>query len=470
VITDGAQLAETIADRRWFGFKGRSIAGIDVLDEAVIEEAPTPLVLALVEVRLNDGGRALYHVPLVVTTDGHMRDAIEDPDRLRVLGKLMASGATVRSKRGAFRFEGPGLDPLAPPGGSSIRAVGAEQTHTSLILDEQIIVKLFRRVEIGPNPDLELNRLLTAAGFANVPPHVGGIFYTGAAATEASIDLAIGQQFVHDGQDGWRVTLREILRLYDAIDRADTPEDRPHLVEERAADTLESLEELGEVTASLHIALSREEADPEIAPEPVEVADLKAWAGTAYESLQRLSGRELEGIADLRAAAEASIDRLLTIGEGGAKMRVHGDYHLGQTLLSPRGWMIIDFEGEPARSLEDRRAKQSPLKDVGGMLRSFGYAASAALLERAEPDSDEWRRLEPWADTWETMARDAFLTAYLRRSHEGRWLPEERDALGAMLEVFELDKALYELEYELSHRPEWVRIPLRGLRRLLGRT
>ena len=162
------------------------------------------------------------------------------------------------------------------------------------------------------------------------------------------------------------------------------------------------------------------------------------------------------------------IDRIRDVEAAGSKTRIHGDYHLGQVIRGLR-WMILDFEGEPVRTLEERRRKHSPLKDVAGMLRSFSYAATSVLFERAEPDSDGWRGLQPWADTWEALARERFLGSYLRKSHEGRFLAPEREVLAALLDFFEIDKALYELEYELRHRPEWVRIPLAGLARVIER-
>ncbi|MEA2508637.1 MAG: maltose alpha-D-glucosyltransferase / alpha-amylase, partial [Actinomycetota bacterium] len=160
--------------------------------------------------------------------------------------------------------------------------------------------------------------------------------------------------------------------------------------------------------------------------------------------------------------------RLVKVTRAGFKTRVHGDYHLGQVLSSTRGWMIIDFEGEPARSLDERREKQSPLRDVAGMLRSLSYAASVSMIERTSFGTDEWNRLQPWADVWEDLARGRFLTAYLRRSHEGKFLPPNRSDLKAMLDAFEIDKALYEIGYERGNRPDWVKIPLHGLARILG--
>ncbi|MGH2731289.1 MAG: maltokinase N-terminal cap-like domain-containing protein [Actinomycetota bacterium] len=464
------RLQAWLPDQRWFGGKERHVADITLVDEAVIDDGPPPLVLTVVEVAYEDGGRHLYHLPLIAD-EATVRDAFDEPERLQILGALMASGATIAARKGEIRFGGVGLDPLAAPGSTSVRAMGAEQTNTSVVLDEQVIVKLFRRVEIGPNPDLELTRLLTNEGFENVPAHVGQITYTGTPwGEEVDIDLGIAQQFIPESEEGWKVTLRALHKLYDEIHPDDAHEDLVFLTEERAVDILESIDELGDVTASMHVALSRAESgDPDFAAEPVEVADLKTWASNVEEALRRAGEDGSAGANQLTEAVEVILGRLLTISEAGAKMRIHGDYHLGQVLLTSRGWMAMDFEGEPARPLEERRTKQSPLRDVAGMLRSLSYAASAALFERAEPGSPDWERLQPWAETWESLARERFTSAYLRRSHEGRWLPADKESLATMLDVFEIDKVLYELRYEAGHRPEWMRIPLRGLEKILTR-
>ncbi|MDQ4125380.1 MAG: alpha-amylase, partial [Actinomycetota bacterium] len=350
----------------------------------------------------------------------------------------------------------------------SVRAMGAEQSNTSLVFDDTTIVKLFRRVEPGRNPDLELCRLLTHEGFENVPPQVGELTYRGEVdGEEVSIDLGIAQRFVGDATDGWDYVLAQIGALFDEVDEADVAEDHAFLVEQRAAPSLEAVEELGEATGALHVALSREESDPALAPEPVDQLDLRAWADSAKAYLDRLSGG-VPQLEEIGPRIVAQIDKVKALDAPGCKTRIHGDYHLGQVIRALK-WMILDFEGEPVRSLEERRTKHSPLKDVAGMLRSFSYAATSALFDRAEPDSDEWKRLQPWADTWEALARDRFLASYLRKSHEGRFLAQDRETLGVLLDFFEIDKALYELEYELGHRPEWVRIPASGIARVIER-
>lgn len=467
---DLQQVRTRLPDQRWFGAKGRAIREVAVIDAGIIEDGPPALVMALLSVDFDDGGSDIYHLPLLVDPDGSSRDAFEEPDRLRVIGDLMAHGSSIKGESGVFQFGGPSLDPTNPPGTSSARVMGAEQSNTSLVFDEQVILKTFRRVAVGRNPDLELTRLLTTEAFENLPPHVGEITYE-AETDEApyAIDLGLAQQFIGDATEGWTNALARLAELYAAVDDADVNEDIPFLIEERGEGLLTEMEDLGDATASLHVTLGREQTDADLAPEAVEKFDLDAWATSATASLLKVSDAGLPELLPLVAGIEAGIEKVKAVEQPGMKTRIHGDYHLGQVICSAKGWMILDFEGEPARSLEERRAKHSPLKDVAGMLRSIGYAASASLFERAGDDPSEWERLEPWALEWERMARERFLRGYLARSHEGHFLPPDRESQFALLDFFEIDKALYELGYELSHRPNWIHIPLRGIRQVIER-
>ncbi|MDQ3767516.1 MAG: phosphotransferase [Actinomycetota bacterium] len=443
-----------------------------MIDHAVIEDGGVPLVTAVVEAEFEDGGQDRYNLLLLLHEDGSIGDAFDEIERLRALGLAMAQHMTLRGRNGVFHFSGPGLDPAAALGYKSIRAVESEQSNSSVILDDEIIVKAFRRPGNGPNPDLQLNRWLTSEGFEHVPPQVGEMAYRPGApdsdqGTDATIDLAIAQQWI-DGADGWQEVLGNLKRVYDEVDPVDATEDMASLIVQRSGRILDQLEELGDVTAALHVALARAESDAEFAPQAVRKGDLQGWAEGIEASLQELLQRGVNELAEWRPAIEALLGGFRGIADAGYMTRIHGDYHLGQVMLAERGWMIIDFEGEPLRPLEARRVKQSPLRDVAGMLRSFNYAVCSGLFERSEPDSHDWRVLEPWADAWERAARDRFLRAYFRKSHEGRFLAPDRDALNTMLHVFELDKALYEVGYEISHRPGWVRIPLRGITQLLA--
>lgn len=474
---DLERLREELPSKRWFSDKGRTIASVDLVDRGTLEGGDEALVLTLVRVSFTEGPAALYHLPLLVTEEGSFRDATESPDRLRVLGELMAGGHPIKGEGGIFHFSGPGLNPEEPPGTGSVWVISTEQSNTSVVFDDEIIVKFFRKVEPGPNPDLELTRLLTNEGFRGIPAQVGEIFYEETPEEDspvadderpATIDLGIAQHFVTGGTEGWELVLDHIGRTLDEIHEADVAEDMVSLIEERSSDLLGTIEQLGEVTAAMHVELAREDFEPEFRPEAIEADDLRAWNAGTLERLNVLAA-EIAELAPLRDEIAARIGSVVELTDAGSTTRIHGDYHLGQVLRVPRSWFILDFEGEPARSLEERRAKHSPLKDVAGMLRSLSYAAQAVLFRRAEPDDPEWKRLEPWTATWEALARDRFLTAYLAKSHEGRFLPQDQDALATLLAFFEVDKVLYEISYEKASRPDWVRIPLRGIRTLIER-
>ena len=463
-------LIEFLPRQRWFGSKARTLQSVAVRDHAVLEEGPgggESLVLALLDVAFTDGIQAIYQMPLLVNENGDARDAMDDVGRLSVFGRALARGETYKGEHGAFRFGGPGLDPLAPPGHGSVRAMGAEQSNSSIVMDDAVILKLIRRVEEGDNPELELNRFLTNEGFEFIPAQVGEIFYEEEhpESEGANIDLGIAQQFVGDATEGWSEALKHISALYDGISGVEDDSTKRQYVETMASTLLEELAALGEVTAGLHILFGRgQEHDPEIARETAAPVDLWDWSMHARHALDALPRERVPGLTDeLVAAVDERLSGIEELGDPGSKTRIHGDYHLGQTLLGPRGWLILDFEGEPLRSLEERRSLQSPLRDVAGMLRSFSYATYSALYERAEPESDRWTQLEPWAATFEGLAREYFLQAYLRASHEADLLPRDRDELQLLLDFFELDKALYEVNYEIGHRPDWVRIPLRGI-------
>lgn len=462
-------LARTLPERRWFGAKHRTIQSVAIVDQVVAREGDPTVALVLVRVEFEDGDSDVYSMPLFLR-DGEQVDGFDDVEQLRILGDLFAHGTSLHGENGTFHFSGAGLNPLDPPGHRSVHALGTEQSNSSLVLDDEVIVKVFRRVESGSNPDIELNRMLTAQDSDFVPLHLGDLYYEGTLGEqEVSFDLAIAQQFVADGRDGWEYVLDKVRALYDDIHPEDVREDIRFLIEERASNLLTQIEDLGEATGAMHVALSREEEDAAFHPEPMEDSDLKELVVSATQLLRRQIDEGVDELGDLEPAICRKLEELLALDDPGAKIRIHGDYHLAQVLWTQRGWKILDFEGEPARPLEERNQKQSPLKDASGMLRSFGYAALSVLFERAEPGTDEWRRLQPWAETWEQLARERFLSAYLGKSHEGRFLPSDRDELFSLIHFFEIDKALYEVGYERAHRPEWMRIPLRGIARLIER-
>ena len=461
-------LLESLATERWFGAGSKQPTDIKFLDRATVSEGPPKFEIVLAAVTFGDKQRRVYQLLLVAEGDKSI-DVSKMPSCLKPVGSLMAHGQSLAGRRGAFNFGGVGLNPLEPPGGKSIKVMKAEQSNSSFVFDGRMIMKFFRRLESGANPDLELNRFLTGVGFEGVPGQVGEITYEGTIERKhVTVDLAIAQQFIGRSDDGWIRTVRAVRELLENSPKGTSGRQRRDIVVETTAQLLGELEQLGDTTAGMHVTLGRDDVPPELLAEPVKPVDINAWIRRAKAALTRAS-KHPQFPPALHEHTINVIDGLRGLNDPGVRMRIHGDYHLGQVLFTRRGWIILDFEGEPLRTLEERRAKHSPLRDVAGLLRSLSYAASTALFESASPDSEEWRRMEPWADTWETLARDRFLAGYRRRSHEGRFLPSDRSTLALLLSFFELDKALYEYIYETEHRPEWVRIPLRGIKTVLRR-
>jgi maltokinase len=322
------------------------------------------------------------------------------------------------------------------------RPMSSEQSNTSMVFDDRIILKVFRRLWPGRNPDVEATTALAQAGFDHVPKPL-------IEWRDGTYDLAFGQEFLAGGSEGWALALTSLRELFTSRD-ANVPADS-------GGDFAAEAGRLGKVTAEMHVALH------EVFGSAPDTDARLGWA-TMIESLpDRLDAAGRQAEKDLLGSAGPLLDRLRAVGHPGPAFRVHGDFHLGQVMRTDRGWYILDFEGEPAKPLAERIAPASPLKDVTGMLRSFHYASRYALVERAVP---EWSQVEPDARAWEAHNRQAFLDGYQSHQSVAALLPDAGVA-PAVMTAYELDKALYELEYELSHRPEWVSIPLDALERLV---
>jgi maltose alpha-D-glucosyltransferase / alpha-amylase len=395
------------------------------------------------------------------------------------------------STREARQSQG-GEEPL-PPGS----VLGAEQSNTSIRYGSRFILKLIRRVEEGVNPDLEMGRFLTEHGFAHSPPVLGALDYH--RGRREPMTVGILQGYVPNEGDAWNFSMHHLGRFFEqatANPHAPPPpadaegllqgagREAPERVKEIMGTYLPAAQLMGQRTAELHRVLASDLDDPAFAPEPLGMLyqrsliqsmrnltrqslqllrrKLKELPDDVREEAQRVAGLEGEILRRSRAAFERRISATRT--------RVHGDLHLGQVLYTGRDFVIIDFEGEPARSLSERRLKRSPLRDVAGMLRSFQYAGRSALLKRVA--GGQLRRedvpvLTPWVRVWESWAAAAYLGRYLATAAGAAHLPTSREELGSLLDVFLLDKALYELRYELNNRPDWVHIPLRGILQLM---
>lgn len=364
--------------------------------------------------------------------------------------------------------------PLAPVLSS------AEQSNTSIVYGGSLTLKLFRRQQPGPQPEIEIGRYLTeAAHFDGVPPFAGSIEYErhgGECWTFGVLDGMVANE-----GDAWTLTLEELERYYEECAHAPLPVSAGGPDTGPARDcvgiALQSAARLGERTAALHLSLAAQFEDPAFSPEPLTSADLQTLLGdirgqaagafdALRDSMARLPDETLEPaglVLGRRKPIIENLGRILKDGSDAQRIRIHGDYHLGQVLRVRGDYVILDFEGEPARPLEERRAKQSPLKDVASMLRSLSYAAYASLINYTSRHSDDFDKLEPWARVWERATAGEFLRAYRETASGARFLPSGEEEFHKLLTAYWLDKVLYELSYELNNRPNWVRIPLLGI-------
>jgi maltokinase len=439
-VFDEDKLVEHVVAQRWFGSKTRDVTGAQTVDAAMVPDGDPRLGVALVEVRFDTGTHELYQL-LFAVSDGSLEfDALHDLSLTRGVVQLMRDGARGDGECGTFEFRSvPGFRHL---GGDldRVRAVSAEQSNTSLVIGDELIFKVYRRLEGGTNPELELLRFLTDRGFPNSPGLYGWYEYRG---RPVDTTLGIVQSFVADGIDGFDLALDELERdPYGFLGR---------------------LHRLGQVTGAMHTVFGSDSDDPAFSREESSAEALGLLTATIDEEIERIFGSlvdhpELGPIAGHKQEFRERLARLSRIGSVGPVIRQHGDYHLGQVLWSRDDWVIIDFEGEPARSLAERRRKRSPLRDVAGMLRSFGYAASAVEIQRgvaAPPD-------------WESRAREEFLNGY-RETVDPGLLPSGAEAVDRLLAIFELERAVSELRSDLDHRPDWVSIHVTGIERLLDR-
>ncbi|HSE94001.1 MAG TPA: hypothetical protein VLF19_11900 [Methylomirabilota bacterium] len=420
-------LAAWIAGRRWFATKTRRISAV------VIEDA-VPLgggVLALARVTLDDGTEDRYALPLSPAAAGQVADALDDPAFCQALLDLVGRGGAAEGGRGELRGVPTAAFPSPPPGDTTPRRLGGEQSNTSVAFGSTLILKHFRRLSPGLSPEEEIGRFLTErVRFPHVPALCGHLEYR--RRDGGHFTLGIVQTLIAGARDGWEWTL----------DALGDPTRRRAVIE--------MLARLGAATAALHGALASAADDPDFAPEPIDDADAGAWAGAVRAQLAAAA----EALSEARLAVDLPVDEGLRGLVGATKIRHHGDFHLGQTLYREASGepFIIDFEGEPLRPLAERRRKHTPLRDVAGMLRSIDYAAAAA-----RPDGDGW------ADGWRTEAARAFTDAYRAGARGAPFVPASDEAFAHAVAVLVVEKAAYEIVYEANNRPEWVAIPRRGL-------
>jgi maltokinase len=450
-LPDEEALREFVLAQRWFGSKSKEVAHFRLLETVPLSEQPL-LGLSVLEVEFLPGTHELYQLPLGARPEGEwaegvicvnegmaIYDAMNDPETARALIRLMARDTEIETGAGVAEFrtvEGSTLNPEI----GQIRPMGAEQSNSSIVIDEKLVLKAYRKLGAGPNPELEILRFLTERDF----PHIAALRgWYGHSGRLIDATLGIAQDFLAGATDGWDLAL------------ADLREDPKRFVARARV--------LGEVTGRLHTTLGSENADPAFAPEDTSAEALGLLTATVDEEIERVfvdlpDDRDvLEPIRGRGQEVRDQLHRLTQVGSAGRVIRHHGDFHLGQVMLDADGdWVVLDFEGEPARTLVERRRKRSPLRDVAGMLRSFAYAATASELLHGAPAPEGW----------EDEVRSAYLDGYLEETDQSL-LPPGRAGVERLLAVFELEKAVYELRYELDNRPDWVKIPVAGIARLL---
>jgi maltose alpha-D-glucosyltransferase/alpha-amylase len=521
-----AALGRALPGRRWFAGKARSIDRVELVDALPAPAADAALLLARVG---QEGGSATYFVP-VAWAGGPDADAV----RRDLPGSVLVEvdGPAGRPERSGVLFDALASEPFraflldsvarrrrlrgeagelaasatrrfrelrgAEDVGARSRLLNAEQSNSSIVYGDRLVLKVFRRLTEGENPDLELSRFLSERRrFPYTPALAGAFEYQAPKRGPATVGIL--QAFVQNEGDAWDYTLDQVQQFFERA-RARRAEPAPPPVPaspladvERPADAqaiqvvgpyLEQARLLGQRSAELHLALAGDREDPAFAPEPFTTL----YQRGLYQSLRNATGRSFQllresarALRDADAAAARALlgceSQLLAgcraiVGAriGGQRIRCHGDYHLGQVLYTGNDFVVIDFEGEPSRSLGERRLKRSPLRDVAGMLRSFDYAAHHGLVGEARDAAMSAREvawLQPWARAWQHWVGTAFLRGYLPAVLEAGLVPRDPAQLELLLRVLLIEKAVYELGYELDNRPAWVRIPIQSILRLL---
>jgi maltokinase len=440
-------LPEWLPRQRWFGGKGRAVATYEVRSDVPLAEGDPELRDVIVRVAYTDATEEHYQLLLGVRTDpgerlehavmGHVGgravyDATYDTELTGLLLRLIAEGGKTESL--VFGNAGEKLDVSLHS-----RVLGGEQSNTSLVYGDDYIVKLFRRLAPGVNADLEMTRALDEVGSTHVARPLG--WFEGSLDGEP-VTLGMLQEYLRFGTDGWALALTSVRDLYAEGDLH---------ADEVGGDFAGEADRLGAATAEVHADLATAFGTESVGPARL--------AAVAAEMKERLAAaREVASELEVYVGALLEVyDALATRTEPMTVQRVHGDYHLGQVLRTESGWVLLDFEGEPARPFDQRRRMMSPLRDVAGMLRSFDYAARHLLTEQPGQAHLEYR-----ANEWAQRNRTAFCDGYARASGCD---PREDSTL---LRAFELDKAVYEVVYEARNRPTWLPIPLGSIARLAG--
>ncbi len=535
-IIEKHALVPFLERQRWFGGKARGLVRARFADWTTLRGGAHPAFLTIVDAEYHDGSREQYVLPLAMSSDreartleeqypgaliaritgarkGALYDGLYDDGTCSTLLASMQEERSVAMRRGVVRANNIDLTPQGAPADTlaPVARSMSDQSNTSIFFGRRLVMKMFRRLEPGPNPDVEIGEFLTRRAFTRVPALVGSISYTPGSKGPGLPDvgrvlsdpphhatsIAMLQKYVWNQGNGWQVTIDELERFFERSTGMPLPSgaeadaahawafgrtnDAPASVAEAIRAYLALADILGRRTGELHVTLA-DPTDPAFAPEPMTkdnlmdtIAAMRQRAQSHLTLLEtelpRLEDRNQQQARDVLQHREVLLrqfDELRDLTGSSARIRCHGDYHLGQILVTEGDVVILDFEGEPARPLHERRAKSSPLRDIAGMIRSFSYAALTAVGAVTQNRPEDARRLSPWADFWETWISASFLRSYLIATRGASFLPPPDD-LDVMLRAHILDKALYELAYELNNRPPWVYIPLTGVLQLRPR-
>ncbi len=514
--------------RRWFGAKARQVKWVKIREVVPVPNDTAGAVIVLLQVEYMEGDGETYALPLgyasgetavdvrrehnhsilamlsikVGGEEGILYDAMVHKDFcLALLGSMArrrkrkgtAGELQTTSLRAFQKIHAENKDFLEPS------LLQAEQSNTSVVFGKRFILKLFRKLEPGVNPDLEVGRFLTDRGFPHIPHVAGAVEYR--KARQEPMTLAILHSFVPNRGDSWEYALHSLDDYYTQVMSQQTETRSVPLPQKHVLDFLkeefspqvlgiignfaETARLLGQRTGELHVALGSAPENPTFAPEPFS----KLYQRSLYQSTRNLTGQVFQLLRRSQRSlpetlqSEAKkvldkekeiLDRFRSVSQkkiSAMRLRCHGDYHLGQVLWTGKDFVMMDFEGEPARPINERRIKRSPLRDVAGMLRSFHYATYSGFFAFQERRGlvldEELAAMDFWARFWHFWVCVIFLKSYVEAAVNGNFLPESREELRTLLDMYLLEKAIYEMGYELNNRPEWVKIPLRGILQLL---
>ena len=502
-------LPKFIQSCRWFGSKARTFRHLKVIEQPAISSDADLARLWFTEVNYLDGPTETYVIPVKIASGDAARsisqtaphaiiarftgieenilfDAIWDANCREQLFEAIVRRETTKGRAGELvGVTAKALEADQPVISGKSQVLGGEQSNSSALFDNKFFLKLYRKLEDGLNPDVEINRFLTEhTNFPNVPAFIGALEYHRPKAEPTVVCLL--QSAVTSEGDGWTLTLDAVGRYYERVlgRKADLQNEAAPpgaLLDELIGGVYpEKAKLLGQRTGELHLALASRPDNPAFRPEPFNTMTQRSIYQTMRASLRRAFTLLEKKLPDLSAtfrdeakevlSAEKEIlareKRLLDRRTNAAKIRIHGDYHLGQLLYTGKDFVILDFEGEPARALSERKLKRSALRDVAGMMRSFQYAAYSALWQPAMR-SEDVPFLERWADLWYRQMGSVFLQSYLKTTGNATFIPQNSEDLQIMIEAYLLDKAVYEVGYELNNRPDWVVIPIRGIKHIL---